>query len=687
MEQKPNRSNSVKKSQQKGKSNKDQTTKKPNILLIMADEFRFPRYDDAHGMDPAIKNILGFQGNENEDIQAYKRFFPGLVRLRENATVLRNHTIASSACIPSRAALFTGQYGTRTNVTQTDGVFKDGASEEFNWLEADGIPTMGDWFKTIGYDTYYFGKCHFADPDDQSLEDWGFDGWESSYPEPHGTSRNNLGYYRDFGFADIVTNFLHGKGLGLDYNRKEAKLHEVIADHNAEPAKNKGGKSSQSDAVGQAIADAPPKPWFAVASFTNPHDITTWPLLPLQVQTPPDEMPDNALDLSGPLLIPEKDSRSNPPEKGTWRLELNPKGFPQDNASLPPTWDEVLTDNNKPDCQYDYSIKLGMALAAKSGKLIPAEVAGGAFGIPLQLAPKPDEWSNAYLQYYTYLHHFLDQHIDRVLKALDESGQRENTIVVFAPDHGEYGASHGMLLQKWHTAYQEAIQVPVVIAMPPGLEENEGIAKQIDALTSHIDLLPTLLGLAGVSEGDRGDLAAEIRAQNHVVPDLVGADLSNLVESSDTEIQEPGGRGPRQGVLFVTTDKITEPFDLSEENDDFEHYKTSVDLYRSIHNDQNIHNGPVMQPCEVTCVRQEDWKLVRYSDPGDAQNLQWELYNLTEDHNEEYNLLTYNSVDFLAHTDNPLGFTAEVIEAKAADLSTLMTDLEGELLSPVPAGA
>jgi arylsulfatase A-like enzyme len=53
------------------------------------------------------------------------------MKLRQNAVVLRNHTIAASACTPSRAVIYTGQYGTRTGVTQTDGLFKNGDAPNF----------------------------------------------------------------------------------------------------------------------------------------------------------------------------------------------------------------------------------------------------------------------------------------------------------------------------------------------------------------------------------------------------------------------------------------------------------------------------------------------------------------------------------------------------------------------------
>ena len=38
--------------------------------------------------------------------------------------------------------------------------------------------------------------------------------------------------------------------------------------------------------------------------------------------------------------------------------------------------------------------------------------------------------------------------------------------------HGEYGAAHGMMIEKWYTAYQEALHVPVVVQFPPPPESD-----------------------------------------------------------------------------------------------------------------------------------------------------------------------------------------------------------------------
>ena len=88
--------------------------------------------------------------------------------------VFTDHTIAESACIPSRASIMTGQCGPRAGVTQTDGLFKNGDASNFPWLRADGAPTAGDYFRELGYSTHYFGKWHVSDPLDHTLQGYGF---------------------------------------------------------------------------------------------------------------------------------------------------------------------------------------------------------------------------------------------------------------------------------------------------------------------------------------------------------------------------------------------------------------------------------------------------------------------------------------------------------------------------------
>jgi arylsulfatase len=92
----------------------------------------------------------------------------------------------------------------------------------------------------------------------------------------------------------------------------------------------------------------------------------------------------------------------------------------------------------------------------------------------------------------------IDDQVGRMLKALDESGQRENTIVIFTSDHGEMLGDHGIYLKGPHL-YDCAVRVPFIIRWPghfkPGVRS--------DALLELVDLAPTLLDAIGMDIPDR----------------------------------------------------------------------------------------------------------------------------------------------------------------------------------------
>lgn len=695
-----------------------------NILVILVDQLRFPRfsYGAEHGFAQPIKRITGFQDGAVDPAWA-QTYFPALWSLRQHSVVLRRHRVATSACTPSRAALMTGQYGTRTGVTQTDGTFKNGDSPAFPWLAPDGIPTLGAWMRGAGYRTHYFGKWHVSNPPEHDLRRYGFDDWELSYPEPHGTLLNNLGVYRDYQFADLCAAFLRRRGLGLPYARFVGE--QSYAHPNAVVVRRAHEAGYGRAPVGDALADDQ-RPWFTVVSFTNPHDIAAYPALPRQVVAADNfaTKAEYAQYLLSPVGVPAPGWRSALPSHGTMRFPLNPLGFPtgRDAASVPPTLHEDLS--TKPRCQYDYSYKMGLTLASKLGWSaatsgqgadagtddLPALWSRAAeamalSGLPFQLqgqhgypAASPDSWATAFIRYYAYLVHVVDQHIARVLQALRDSGQEDDTIVLFMADHGEYAGAHGMMMEKWHAAYEEVLHVPVVVRSPD--LNREPTMKQCDALTSHVDILPTILGLAGVGAEERARIRQQLLVR-HQVPEPVGCDLAPVIEAAGARATaEPSGPEPvvhadgtpRRGVLFITDDEITAPLAGNAAADphafrnvnEYEAYKLAV---RSVAEQQArsgtraIADGSVIQPNHVRCVVTDHHKLARYWDPSGGADDEWEMYDLAHDPTEVHNLLAFDRPFPTATVDLPAwSGGAAAVEAQARALRALLGELEARML-------
>src|SRR5690606_34022352 len=71
----------------------------------------------------------------------------------------------------------------------------------------------------------------------------------------------------------------------------------------------------------------------------------------------------------------------------------------------------------------------------------------------------------------------IDHEVGRMVDALNETGQRENTIVLFMSDHGEMLGGHGIYLKGPHF-YDEAVRVPLVMSWPGQFESG----LQLDAL-------------------------------------------------------------------------------------------------------------------------------------------------------------------------------------------------------------
>jgi arylsulfatase A-like enzyme len=92
--------------------------------------------------------------------------------------------------------------------------------------------------------------------------------------------------------------------------------------------------------------------------------------------------------------------------------------------------------------------------------------------------------------YYASITH-TDAQIGRILEALEKSGKRERTLIVFSSDNGLALGSHGLIGKQ--NVYEHSVRVPLIIA-GPGLPK--GVTR--DALCYLYDLYPTLCERAGL---------------------------------------------------------------------------------------------------------------------------------------------------------------------------------------------
>jgi arylsulfatase len=230
------------------------------------------------------------------------------------------------------------------------------------------------------------------------------------------------------------------------------------------------------------------QPWFLAVNFINPHDV-------MYFDTDDEEM----VQVRGMFPI-----------FGAPDTSLYQQQWP---TTLPASFFDDLS--NHPQAVQNYKA-----------------MADGTYGrIPME---RRDMWHN-HVNYYLNCLIDVDRHIGTVLDALEESGQDEDTIILFTSDHGEMAGAHH-LRQKGSVAFRETVNVPLII-VDPRLEASA----RTEAVGSHLDLVPTILGMAGLSEEEQRDR----------YPFLKGHDLSGVVA-------DPASAGPRgssdmpgKGALFT----------------------------------------------------------------------------------------------------------------------------------------
>lgn len=248
-----------------------------------------------------------------------------------------------------------------------------------------------------------------------------------------------------------------------------------------------------------------------------------------------------------------------------------------------------------------------------------------------------------YRDLYYRLHAEVDAPIDRVRRAVTENGTGD-AVLIRTADHGDLLGAHGGLHQKWFNLYDEATRVPFVIARV-GSRATTGTT--VTAPTSHVDLVPTILGAAGVDVAAAAARLAETFSEVH---DLPGRNLMPVVDGAEPDED--------RAVYLMTRDNVLEGD------------SGASGLARRLH---RTVNPPALLRIRVPAntasnfeglvVRAGDaghlWKLVRtfddpstWTEPGvrhlaasgrgetyrtDPLDDQWELYDLTDDPAESVN--------------------------------------------------
>ncbi|MEM9358630.1 MAG: sulfatase-like hydrolase/transferase [Pseudomonadota bacterium] len=318
----------------------DRTGRAKNLLVIISDEHR----RDAMGCmgHPIVKT-------------------PHLDRLAAAGTIFDNAYTPSPICVPTRAALATGQYIHRTGHWDSAAPY---AGEPTSWMHA---------VRETGADVASIGKLHFRSSND------------------------------DNGFSDeILPMHVVGEiGWTIGLLREDPPPYDAAAELAADVGPGESEYTQYDRAITEAACNwlasrtSSGKPWAGFVSFINPHYPLTAPEEFLALYRPED------MDL--PI--------AHAPEQRPTHPELN---------YLLSFWD------------YDRYFDRQRIMQAKAA--------------------------------YYGLVSFMDDCVGKVLAALDQTGQRDETLIVYVSDHGDMMGDHGFWTKS--VMYEASAGIPMIVAGP-----------------------------------------------------------------------------------------------------------------------------------------------------------------------------------------------------------------------------
>ncbi len=136
--------------------------------------------------------------------------------------------------------------------------------------------------------------------------------------------------------------------------------------------------------------------------------------------------------------------------------------------------------------------------------------------LPANVPPEMEDLARKEAQGY-YAHcEALDDSIGELLAEIEQTGLKEETIVVFTSDHGEMLGSHGVIPTEKQVPWAESARVPFLLRYPAVFEKRGQV---FDLPLNTPDIFPTLLGLAGIT----------------IPPSIEGDDLTEIMKNGEDD--------------------------------------------------------------------------------------------------------------------------------------------------------
>jgi len=338
--------------------------------------------------------------------------------------------------IGKEGAIFRNFFVTSAVCTPSRGCYMTGRYPHAHGAYHNDLPlnvdefTLGHMFKRAGYETGYIGKWHLDGKVNPSWPDW--------IPDS-----------RSFGFDDHKWMFNQGhwkriveRPKGWPNNVSTVYIEDEtlpsVAPHQTSPKPDGRPDASYSvTAPGEYFTDwltdkavdfirrPRTSPFFCVVSYPDPHP---------------------------PFTVEEKYRKMFSPES----MEL-PATFHQKDL---PVWAEKMRQD---DVKWEH--------------------------VSSEDDPKREQILRERKAEYFGMIKCIDDNVGRILKTLRDQNQLDDTLIIFASDHGEYMGEHGLYFK--NALYESAHHVGMLMRWPDGIRPGT----EINECVANVDLLPTLAGL------------------------------------------------------------------------------------------------------------------------------------------------------------------------------------------------
>lgn len=420
--------------------------------------------------------------------------FPNIAHFAQSSIMLRHHYNAAGGECPGRASLLTGQlppiHGVRTSLEKTG---------ERSELKVEDVPTLGHYFAAAGYDVVYKGE-------------WGLSQLQALQEHPIldllGVEREADEDLQPFGFQswevhkeeDWYQRSLQTTTEAIDYIRRREN---VISS--------------------TSLRGSQPPPWMLVVSY-------------------PDVLPDIQ-------HVQEMQEMQ----------EMQEKGDPHEPVGL-----EHVSSNKG---LISKSLSMGNLRRIDSVRQMEVEnTIQGPFSNHFSYIEKQIHVNQGtlpsvqklYRDHCKHVQPFLQQQycknskqLDSLLGELFQEVARcdsSNTVILFTSVAGNLLGDH----QMWgccYNGYEESIRIPCAIHLPSSLPLYQRLSRGIETtMTSSVDILPTLLHIAGV---DQAEIQGHLRNTHRKIPALIGSNLCTNID-------------PKEEVVYYQNEDVAMPIPKSE---------------------------------------------------------------------------------------------------------------------------